>query len=109
MPIVDATRVPIRGDHWRAAFPDGERTYPSRESMQRAASRIGIAVRFEPRTAVRTAVTPPTAVGDNGRRSSAAPEGAAIEPGASNLPGGNDAERVSGVRGPSLARTAETR
>lgn len=62
MPVIDAYPVvPLRGDHWRARFVDGERTYPSRDSMARAAARIGTAVRFhEPVRGSRSAqVVPP--------------------------------------------------
>lgn len=70
MPVIDAYPVPaLRGDHYRALFPDGEVTYPSRESMQRAGLRVGAAIRFhsEP-VSLRPGpgVVPRRAVGSNG-------------------------------------------
>ena len=46
MPILTAYRAPGMRGHWYAAFPDGERTYPSQAAMRAAAFRAGAAIRF---------------------------------------------------------------
>jgi hypothetical protein len=50
MPVLDA--YPLSGvfeGHYRASFPEGERTYPSASAIRLAAARIGAAVRIHDR------------------------------------------------------------
>lgn len=46
MPVLDAFPVSEYPGHWEARFPDGVRTYPSRDAIRLAAARIGAAVRY---------------------------------------------------------------